>query len=347
MNKRNKLKNIFSTARITRLIFVSWLISLAFTSALTTLLSYAIPNYENLQIAILILIFFVISTLIGSLIFYFFTKRTNALLQHINTSIHKLSNGDFSAKIELEPVNEDIDDVVNNFNNMVQELNSLAILNNDFIANFSHEFKTPIVSIKGFAELLYESENLTDEQKQFAKIILDESNRLSQLSESTLTLSKLDYSYVTKNKSYFYLDEELAQCILLFDSQLSEKNLQLVCDIDRFRIYAHKNLTKEIWINLLSNAVKYTPENGQITITAKEHSGFAFVTVTDSGGGITPEIAKKIFTKNYRGENAISTQGHGLGLSITKRIVELHNGVIFAETSMKNIAQIVVKLPIA
>ena len=343
--KKTKQKNIFSTARITRLIFTSWLISLGITFLLTSILQALVPAYTEMHFVIIILIFYAISTLIGSLIFYFFTKRTNAVIAEINSSIHKLSTGDFSAKIDFPPINDDVDQVVNNYNNMVQELNSLAILNNDFISNFSHEFKTPIVSVKGYAELLYESPNLTLEQKQYAKIILDESNRLANLSNSALTLSKLDYAQVVNGKTKFYLDEEIAQCILLFDNQLNQKNLTLECDIDSFVIFAHKNLTREIWINLISNAVKYTPENGIITITAKEHGEYAFVTITDSGGGITPEIADKIFSKNYRGENAISTEGHGLGLSITKRIVELHGGTLHAETTQKKVSQIVVKLP--
>lgn len=345
MAKKPKQKNIFSTVRITRLIFTAWLISFVLSFIITFLLKEIFPQLERLHIAITIIIFFGISTICGVTIFYFLTKRTNALTSQINDAISRIAEGDFSARLNFKKINADIDAVVDNFNKMAEELNALVILNNDFVSNFSHEFKTPIVSVKGYAELLYDSPNLTAEQKEYLKIIIEESNRLAMLSQSAMTLSKLDVRRVESQKEYFWLDEEISKCVLLFDNELTKKNIDLQIDFDKVRIIADKYLTKEIWINLLSNAIKFTPPNGAISISLFERGGYAFTTITDTGIGFEGENPIKLFEKNYQADTKEKTLGNGIGLAVTKRIVELHGGTIHAEDSSSGGAQFVVKLP--
>ena len=345
VNKPPKQKNIFAATRIIRLVFTAWLISFIFTLLLTVILRYFFPELIIVRNIIIIIIFFIVSTIFGALIFYFLTKRTNALTTEINEAIEKIAGGDFSARLDFPKVNEDIDNVVGNFNKMAEELNSLVILNNDFVSNFSHEFKTPIVSVKGYAELLYDSPNLSDDEKQYLKIIIEESNRLSMLSDSAMTLSKLDHHRVEEKKESFWLDEQISQCILLFDNRFTQKNLEIEINMEKVKIVADKNLTKEIWINILSNAVKFTPSGGAIKLVLKERGGYAFVTITDTGAGFESENPIKLFEKNYQENTKEKTLGSGIGLAVAKRIVELHNGTIHAENAPTGGAQFVVKLP--
>lgn len=324
---------------------MSWLLALGLTFIVVSLLRFIFPVFKGLHYIFIALIFYGISMLFGIVIFYFLTRKTNALTSQINDAIHRIASGDFSARLNFPHVNEDIDAVVDNFNKMAEELDSLAILNKDFVSNFSHEFKTPIVSIKGYAELLSDSPGLTDENKEYLNVIIDESNRLSYLSDSAMTLSKLDSGQVDGSKTDFWLDDELSRSILLFDKRLTDKNLQVKCDIDGVMIRANKNLTREIWINLLSNAVKFTPKGGVIRISLKEHGGYAFVTVSDTGIGLNNQQIAKLFDRNYQGDTEEKVNGNGIGLAIAKRIVELHGGTIRAEDTDEG-AQFVVKLPL-
>lgn len=340
--KPQKIKNIFSTSRITRLIFIAWFISLILTLGVTSLLNLIFPGLTSLNYFLVGLIFFGISFLFGMIIFYFLTKKTNAITKQINDAIHKIAKGDFSARLNFPKTNRDIDEVVNNFNTMAEELNSLAFFNSDFASNFSHEFKTPLASVKGYAEILSESENVTNEQKLYLKIIIDESSRLTHLAENVILLSKLDSDNLN-NTEKFWLDNQLSECILLFDKQMESKKIQFFSDIDRIIINANEHQIKEVWINLLSNAIKFVPINGIIKISATEHGKFVFVSVENNGPNIDKSELKTIFNRYYQANK--NNGGSGLGLSIAKRIVERHKGAIFAENLARGV-RFVVKLPL-
>ena len=277
-----------------------------------------------------------------------FFKRTVNLADDLKMALKRISKGDYSVRLENTSDNKDgiLYDVIENFNKMVEELDSVTILRNDFISNFSHEFKTPIVSIKGYAELIKNGKNLTEEQKQeYLQVIIDESRRLSNLASSTLLMSKLDSQTSLTETSVFSVNEQLKQCVLVLDNEFKAKNLEVKIKLGKMRVDASVDMLQQVWINLLTNAIKYTPENGIIRITSTELEKEYIVSISDNGMGMNEETLKHIFDKYYQGDNSHSTSGNGLGLSIAKRIVELSGGKIEASSTEGKGTTFSVRLP--
>ncbi len=298
---------------------------------------------------ILILVFgFAVSLILGTLFAVLFFKRTVNLADDLKMALKRISKGDYSVRLENTSDNKDgiLYDVIENFNKMVEELDSVTILRNDFISNFSHEFKTPIVSIKGYAELIKNGKNLTEEQKQeYLQVIIDESRRLSNLASSTLLMSKLDSQTSLTETSVFSVNEQLKQCVLVLDNEFKAKNLEVKIKLGKMRVNASVDMLQQVWINLLTNAIKYTPENGIIRITSTELEKEYIVSISDNGMGMNEETLKHIFDKYYQGDNSHSTSGNGLGLSIAKRIVELSGGKIEASSTEGKGTTFSVRLP--
>ena len=220
--------------------------------------------------------------------------------------------------------------IAENFNEMARRLESVETLREDFVSSFSHEFKTPIVSISGFAKLL-KSPNLTaEERNEYLDVIIDESNRLVRLSESVLMLSRLDSQTIVNEK--FLLDEQIRQSMLLFDRACNDKNIELCADLEEISVTSEKKLVSQIWVNLLSNAVKFTPSGGKIEVSAKSDNGKVVVKVQDTGCGMSRETQENIFNKFYQGDVSHSAEGIGLGLSIVKKICDLLNIKIEVES---------------
>lgn len=345
MKKKQRHYSIFSASRMIRLLFTAMCISLALALVIMLILDNLIPNFEQLHYLVIVTLFFVFSAITSTVIYTFLTLNTVNVSEQLNTAVKKIASGDFTARIPLSG-NPEIDAFADSFNKMAEELDSLVVLNRDFVSTFSHEFKTPIVSIKGYAQLLKESATLTEEQQQWLDVIIEESARLSTLSQNAMTLSKLDTSNVTSKKIRFNIEEGLSRAILLFDKELTKKNIDFIADIRPIYVFADQSLIREIWINLLSNAIKFTPENGKIMIETTEKDGYAFVMFSDSGKGVARENLNKIFDKNFQENNPQKELGNGLGLAISKRIVELHYGKISVEKSPFGGAKFVVKLPL-
>ena len=234
-----------------------------------------------------------------------FSRRFNRMVSGLTRGLRAVADGDFSQRLEpeeggpLQPAYED-------FNKMSKELQSIQTLRADFINHFSHEFKTPITAIKGFAELLREPDTTPEERDQYLQIILDESSRLADLANSTLLLTKL----------------ESQQCIW------EKKRISFTANLEPAEYAGNEELMRHVWINLLNNAVKYTPEGGEITVTLQARPEELTVSVADTGIGMSEEVRSHIFDKYYQGNPNGSGRGLGLGLSIVQRIVELCGGQI-------------------
>ena len=335
MKKHDKVK--FSLIiQFTWIIFISFLISMLIVLFATAIMRWAGIDFRAFN-TILILVFgFAVSLILGTLFAVLFFKRTVNLADDLKMALKRISKGDYSVRLENTSDNKDgiLYDVIENFNKMVEELDSVTILRNDFISNFSHEFKTPIVSIKGYAELIKNGKNLTEEQKQeYLQVIIDESRRLSNLASSTLLMSKLDSQTSLTETSVFSVNEQLKQCVLVLDNEFKAKNLEVKIKLGKMRVDASVDMLQQVWINLLTNAIKYTPENGIIRITSTELEKEYIVSISDNGMGMNEETLKHIFDKYYQGDNSHSTSGNGLGLSIAKRIVELSGGKIEASST--------------
>lgn len=258
----------------------------------------------------------------------YLNHRTLQTSKTLVDALNKVAGGDYNAKIPYKRL-DGFNAVYENFNKMTEELKSVKALREDFVHDFSHEFKTPIASINGFANLLLEGGLSEEERRQIIKIIADESDRLSRLAESMLALSKIENQQFLGESKKFRLDVQIKDCIILLQRQWEGKNIEITSSLARTLYTGDENLLKQVWLNLLSNAVKYTPEGGKISVSLKREGGRIVVSVSDTGIGIPQEAIPKIFEKYYQ---VSSGTGNGLGLAICKRICELSGGEISVES---------------
>ena len=257
----------------------------------------------------------------------------------------KAADGDFSVRVRPKYAFEEISELAENFNNMMAELEGIELFRSGFINDFSHEFKTPLVSIRGFAKQL-ENDDISDEEKKlYAGIIVSECERLSNMSKNILLLSKLENQQYTAKKEIFDLDEQLRRSVLLFQREIEEKNIELDIDLEDTDYNGDRELMSQIWINLLSNALKYTPENGRIGVELFLRSREVCVKIKDNGIGIKKESLDKIFDKFYQEDSSRKTAGNGLGLPLVRRIVEILGGRISVESEYGNGTCVSVYLP--
>ena len=259
--------------------------------------------------------------------------------------MQEVSQGDFSVRVEGEHMPGDMGELVRSFNNMTQELGSLELFRKDFINNFSHEFKTPIVSIRGFAKQL-EREDLTEEQRrEYISIIISESDRLANMSSNVLLLTKLENQTIVTDKTVYRLDEQLRSGILLLEKQWTEKNIDLDLDMDELEFRGNEEMVAHIWVNLINNAIKFSPEGGVLGVSLKMEDGQLAVRVSDQGEGMDQYTQQRIFEKFYQGDTAHATEGNGLGLSLVKRIVDLCGGTIEVQSEVGMGTTFIVRLP--
>lgn len=267
-------------------------------------------------------------------------------LQPIHILIHgmdRLASGDYKARIylgEYQPMKS----VADSFNTLAKELGSTEMLRSDFINNFSHEFKTPIMSIYGFAQIL-NRKNVPEQQKmEYMQIIEEESARLSNMATNVLNLTKVENLSILTDVTRFNLSEQLRSCLLMLEKKWSEKDLEISAEFDEYTISANESLLKQVWINLLDNAVKFTPENGQIAVRVFSKPDVLTVIIQNSGSEIDTKDMNYIFHKFYKGDTSHSSEGTGIGLAIAKRIADLHQAAIYAESD-ENHTSFFVELP--
>ena len=270
-------------------------------------------------------------------------------LRPMNDLVHAMqavSRGDFSVRVEAEDVPGDIGELVSSFNDMATELGGLELFRKDFINNFSHEFKTPIVSIRGFAKQL-ERDDLTEEQRrEYLDIIVSESDRLANMASNVLLLSKLESQTIVTDRALYRLDEQLRRCILLLEKQWTEKALDLDLDLDEVEYRGNEEMMNHIWVNLLGNAIKFSPQGAPLAVRLRREGDWAVAVVRDSGAGMDEATQKRIFEKFYQGDRAHAIEGNGLGLSLVKRIVDLCGGTVEVQSAPGSGSAFTVRLPL-
>lgn len=282
--------------------------------------------------------------LMMELITFFFSRHLLKKVTRLTTAINRVAKGDFHVTLD-EKHAAPLKEVVKDFNQMARELQSVETLRRDFINNFSHEFKTPIASINGFAQLLLDTEVSKEEQREYLQIIAEESLRLTRLAEQTMMLSRLDSQQNIPDREIYSLDEQLRQTAILLSPAWSEKQIDLTVDAPPISYYGSPALLSQLWINLLNNAIKFTPENGRISISAHQKENNLLVFIQDTGCGMTEEQLTHIFHRYYQGNRSRSSVGLGLGLSIAHRIVELCGGQIEVESKPEAGSRFTVILP--
>jgi signal transduction histidine kinase len=258
---------------------------------------------------------------------FFATKFISKPIKHISDITKEISKGNFEVKIQNKRTDE-IGILAKNFNLMTEELKNIEYLRKDFMRNVSHEFKTPIASIQGFAEIIKDRNLPTEKFDEYTDIIIEETRRLINLSTNILRLSKLDNQLIQNKNTNFSLDEQIRRTILLFEDQWSKKNIELEINLEKVNYVGDEELIQQLWINLIGNAIKFSYDYGTIYITLKNYDRAIGVEIKDEGIGISEEGKKRIFEKFYQGDSSHSKMGNGLGLPIVKRIIEICNGTI-------------------
>ena len=269
----------------------------------------------------------IISIVVGTTLSFFMSHLPLRPLHTLIQAIHEVSAGNYDVKIHLEHPKE-FQELSECFNQMTEELAGTEIFRSDFINNFSHEFKTPIVSILGFARLLRSQKLDACQSREYLDIIIEESRRLSELSSTVLNLSKVESLTLLTDKTVYSLSEQIRESILLLENKWSKKQIAFDIDMEEIMIRANEPLLKQVWMNLLDNAVKFSPAAGCISITLHSDNGNAVFAVKDQGAGIDDKTKKYIFDKFYQGDSSHHMEGNGLGLPLVKKILELHKGNI-------------------
>ncbi len=283
--------------------------------------------------------------IIGAFLIALLGQRAVKPILKLTSATKEVAKGNFD--IQLENTSDDeIGQLTKNFNKMTRELKSIEYLRKDFINSVSHEFKTPIASIQGFAKLL-QNGNLSDDEKQeYTNIIVEETARLSKLSSNILKLSKLENQEVIDRKVVFSLDEQIRKSILLLEHEWSKKNIDLDIELDKVKFQGDEELLQQVWINLLSNAIKFSNSNSTISIRLYQISSAVEIKISDTGIGMDEKTMMRIFEKFYQGDKAHSYDGNGLGLSLVKRILDLCGGSISVESKLHQGSTFTVELPI-
>lgn len=280
----------------------------------------------------------IFTALIGLIIGTVFTILAGRVpLRPINrliTQMNRLASGDFAARLHFgKPIglHPSFVELENSFNKMAEELQNTEMLRSDFINHFSHEFKTPIVSISGFAKLLKRG-NLTEAQRaEYIDVIEEESMRLAYMATNVLNLTKVENQTILTDVTKFNVSEQIRSAVLLLENGWMKKNLDLSLEFSEYEIEANEELLKQVWINLVDNAVKFSPDYGPMEICIGETSDHLRISITNAGD-IPAQAQQKIWNKFYQADESHSSVGNGIGLAIVKRIVTLHSGTAAVES---------------
>lgn len=284
---------------------------------------------------------------LGTIIVFSASKFPLIPVNKIINKMNMLAAGDYSARLHVKGIFANyptVCEVTRCFNKMAEELQSTEMLRNDFINNFSHEFKTPIVSIAGFAKLLRRGNLTPEQQSEYLAIIEEESLRLSAMATNVLNMTKYENRAILTDITLYNLSEQLRGCILSLEGKWTKKNIEFNLLFEEYNIRANKDMLRQVWINLIDNAIKFSPDFGIVEISVKEAEKSISVTVKNSGEEIPADRMDKLFNKFYQADESHSGEGNGIGLSVVKNVVDLHGGTVEA-LSEKGINSFTVTLP--
>ena len=258
-------------------------------------------------------------------------------VKSITEATEKMMNGDFSVRVKqmhgagMEGFNQ----IGETINSMAEELSGVETLRTDFIANVSHEMKTPLAVMQNYATLLQIPDLPEEKRIEYAKAIGDSSRRLADMMTNILKLNRLENQQIYPNPTTFNLGEQLCESLLQYESVWERKNIEIETDIaEGVFVSADAELLSLVWNNLFSNAFKFTEESGKVTLTLTANEKYATVKIADTGCGMSPEVGAHIFEKFYQGDTSHATQGNGLGLALVKRVVDILEGEIGVESAV-------------
>ncbi|PLS17736.1 sensor histidine kinase [Bacillus sp. M6-12] len=295
---------------------------------------------EQMHVLILFTVFF------GCLLILIAARYIVNPLLRLTDATKIMANGEFGVEITTKRKDE-IGVLTASFNNMAKQLAKLDQMRQDFVSNVSHEIQSPLTSILGFTKALKQKKISEESRLHYLTIIEKESERLSRLSQNLLKLSVLQNEHEPLNVSKYRLDEQIRRVVIHLEPQWAEKEIEIDLKLEEMTIQADEDQLSQVWTNLLSNSIKFTPAHGRIRIRTEMKGNLITVFITDSGPGIPEEEREAVFKPFHKVDKSRdpSVKGNGLGLSIVKKIVEIHNGEIKVSGEPGEGAAFVVKLP--
>lgn len=273
-----------------------------------------------------------VSGITVALMSYFIGRRVLTPLVKLSSASKEVARGNFDVTVSDSSKMEEVQSTFRNFNAMVRELKSISTLSSDFIANVSHEFKTPLSVIEGYAMLLQDDRLTAQEREDYLNKILVNTRRLNTLVGNILMLSKMETKPLPEQYTRFRLDEQLRQVVAQLEPQWSAKGISFRVRLDEVELLGWEQVLPYVWSNLISNAIKFSPSGSVIALMLLEQRECAVVTVSDRGCGMEPDVQERIFEKFYQGDTSHKAEGNGLGLALVRQIVELSQGVVEVES---------------
>ena len=335
MNKENRSKKI-------RIGFSWWYFSIAILvivcgSAMIAVGVYYLLAYfgifrlESIStlgvIASCIIAFGIVGALVAGIIYRNYTRPLEACIH----AISRMAEGDYSVRVRSKRNDKQMKGLENAINATAEELGNTEIMRNDFINDVSHEYKTPVSSILGYARLL-KSSSLTNTQAEYVDIIIEESRHLASMTTNVLLLNKFENTEIVTDKKLFSLDEQLRRCFQHLQSEWLSKDISIAGDLNDVMFYGNEEILSHIWSNIVGNAIKFTDKGGEIFCSVTQEGGNAVVIIRDNGCGMDEDTQKHIFDKFYQHEGSGKTEGNGLGLALAKRAAELCGGKILVKS---------------
>ena len=319
---------------------------LVLVAALSELAGWAFRHWFGVAPELPIFVWaLVFSGTIGVAVTNHMTKMLIDPIAKLRSAMREVADGDFKVEAKCESRIQDVQDIYDSFNSMVRELSTTETLQTDFISDVSHEFKTPINAIEGYASLL-EGEPSPEEQRAYVEKILFNTRRLSALTGNILLLSKLSNQSILPQKTQFRLDEQIRQAIVALEQKWSEKELGFEVELAETPFFGYESLLPHVWTNLIGNAVKFSPKGGEIRIKMMRTEGAVVFTIEDDGPGIVPGDEEHIFTKFYQSESSHGMEGNGLGLALVRQIVEMSGGSVDVRNLEVGGCRFTVRLPL-
>ncbi len=258
-------------------------------------------------------------------------------VKKMSEAMEKMIRGDFSVRIPhvSRLVGDDnFNDIIDCINRMAEELSGVETLRTDFIANVSHEMKTPLAVIQNYGTLLA-SPDLSDEKRiEYARALSDATRRLSDMITNILKINRLENQQIYPKSEIYDLGEQLCESLLQYETVWERRGIEIDTDIEEnVRVCADAELLSLVWNNLLSNAFKFTDMGGKVTLSLSADNAYATVRITDTGCGMSPEVGAHIFEKFYQGDTSHAGEGNGLGLPLVKRVIDILEGEIGVESA--------------
>lgn len=282
----------------------------------------------------------------SSLITYFIMKKVIVSpLTKLEDAMTKVSHGDFTVRLETNSRIEEIKRSYDGFNMMVKELRSTEMLQSDFVANVSHEFKTPISTIEGYVTLL-KGEVTTSDGEECVENILSSTKRLTSLIEGVLLLSKIENQSISPMLSAYRVDEQIRQAVVHLMDKWEKRGVIIDADLEEIVYLGNEKLLFHVWTNLIDNAVKFSEKGKTVKLELKKEDNEIVFKVRDNGQGISESAKNHVFDKFYQADNSRSKEGYGIGLALVKRIVTVYGGDVLVSDNIPKGTVFTVKLPI-